>query len=225
MINVVCVWWGNKFPFSYVENLKSMVKRNTTHDFKFHVFSTHQVAEYSTKILKPGYSGWWNKLQLFDPIHSLGQRAIYFDLDTLIVNDIDWLFEYQGNILGIEDVGAVNKHQPYLKNVFQTGVMSWNPLMMANLWKAFDPNYMEMYRGDGEYLNAVLNPMQRDLMQHLYPGRLKSYKYQIYPDKLDDKTSIVCFHGRPSIMQAMSESVTTPMATYHPQNWIREYWR
>ena len=67
--------------------------------------------------------------------------------------------------------------------------------------------------------------MQRDLMQHLYPGRLKSYKYQIYPDMLDDKVSIVCFHGRPSIIQAMSESVTGPMKTYHPQQWIKDYWR
>ena len=58
-----------------------------------------------------------------------------------------------------------------------------------------------------------------------YPGKLKSYKYQIYPDMLDNKVSIVCFHGRPSIIQAMSESVTTPMATYHPQKWIQDYWR
>ena len=25
MINVVCVWWGTKFPFAYVQNLKSMI--------------------------------------------------------------------------------------------------------------------------------------------------------------------------------------------------------
>ena len=225
MINVVCVWWGTKFPFAYVQNLKSMIERNTSHDFKFHVFSTEPIEGYSTKILKPGYEGWWNKLQMFDPIHSLGQRAIYFDLDTLVVNNLDWLFEYKGNMLGIEDVGSVNAHQPHLKDVFQAAVMSWNPLMMAHIWKNFDPTNMSVYRGDGEYLHSYLNPLQRDLIQHQFPGKLKSYKYQIYPDMLDDKVSIVCFHGRPSITQAMSESITGPLRTYHPQKWIKDYWR
>jgi len=61
-------------------------------------------------------------------------------------------------------------------------------------------------------------------LQHLYPNKLKSYKYEVYPDKLDD-TSIICFHGRPSVIQAQNESVTTPMKTYEPQGWIEEYWK
>ena len=43
------------------------------------------------------------------------------------------------------------------------------------------------------------------------------------PNKPDDKTSIVCFHGRPNVVQAQRESVTTPMATYKPQSWIKDY--
>ena len=227
MITVACVYWGTKFPVEYVHNLKSMVERNTTIDHQFICLSDKKVKGVETRILKPGYDGWWNKLQLFDPAQNLGNRVVYLDLDTLIVNNIDWLLEYQGNFMGIEDVGAVNDHQPHLKGVMQSGVMSFKPLMYTQIWNqgSIDETLPQKFRGDGEFLNAVFSPLSRDLLQNVYPGQLKSYKYQVYPNKPDDKTSIICFHGRPSIIQAMKQSVTTPMKTYKPQNWIKEYWR
>ena len=51
---------------------------------------------------------------------------------------------------------------------------------------------MNKFRGDGEYLNSIVK--SRDLLQHLYPNKVQSYKYTVYPDKLED-TSIICFHG------------------------------
>lgn len=227
MITVACVFWGDKFPAEYVYNLKSMVERNTTVEHRFICLSDKKVDGIETRILKPGYEGWWNKLQLFDPSNQLDERVVYFDLDTLIVNNIDWLLQYDGKLMGIEDVGAVNSHQPHLKNVFQTGVMAFNSYMNVGIWNQLstDPAYCSQFRGDGECLNASISPISRDLLQHLYPGRLKSYKYQVYPNKPDNKTSIICFHGRPSIIQAMDETVTTPMQTYYPQKWINEYWR
>ena len=77
----------------------------------------------------------------------------------------------------------------------------------------------------GEYLNGNIPKYDRELLQHKYPGKLKSYKYQIYNKGIDKETSIICFHGRPSIIQAMNETVQTPFATYEPKQWIKEYWR
>lgn len=227
MITVTCICWGDKFPIEYVYNLKSMVERNTTIDHRFVCLSDRKIDGVETQILKPGLEGWWNKLQLFDPSQRLGERVVNIDLDTLIVNNIDWLLEYSGRFMGIEDVGSVNVHQPHLKNVMQTGVIAFNSYLNANLWSELSTNksYRSQFRGDGECLNATISPLNRDLLQHIYPGRLKSYKYQVYPNKPDEKTSIVCFHGRPSIIEAMNEAVTTPMQTYYPQKWIKEYWR
>ena len=126
MITVACVLWGNKFSEDYLYNLKSMVERNTTVDHRFVVLSDRSRKGIDSVILKPGFHGWWNKLQLFDTFHRLGPRVVYFDLDTLIVNNIDWLMEYKGNFMGIEDVGAVNAHQPHLKNTLMSGVMAWD---------------------------------------------------------------------------------------------------
>jgi hypothetical protein len=104
--------------------------------------------------------------------------------------------------------------------------MAWDYYLGHSIWTDFLTNKpMNKFRGDGEYLEAAINPLNRDLLQSVYPNRLKSYKYDVYNEGLKRKTSIVCFHGRPSIIQAMNETIETPMATYEPQNWIEGYWR
>lgn len=226
MISVVCVYWGTKFPIEYVYNLQSMVKRNTTVPHEFVCFSDRQIPNIKTKILEKGLDGWWNKLQMFNTKFGLNKDVVYFDLDTLITNNIDWLMEYDTQFMGIEDLGSVNKHQPHLIGRFQSGVMKWNYPLGSSIWDIFLQNrhIMGMIRGDGEFLNEFVPKERRELIQRVFPGKLKSYKYQVYNGGLGD-TAIVCFHGRPSIIQAMTETVQTPMNTYEPKEWVKEYWR
>lgn len=230
MITVACVFWGDKFSDDYVYNLKSMVERNTTVPHQFVCFSDRELEGIKTVKLIPGYEGWWNKMQMFNTDFRLGNRVVYLDLDTLIVDNIDWLLEYDGMFMGIEDLGAVNKHQPELKGRLQSGVMSWDYRLNSHLWNRFTSSgESQRYRGDGEYLNHIVPKYQRDFIQKRYKGKLKSYKYQVYSEGITDDLSIICFHGRPSIPQAMTETVTTGWKnsgkTYEPQDWIKDYWR
>lgn len=228
MITVACVYWGTKFSIDYVYNLKAMVERNTTVPHRFVCYSDKGIPGVETRILKPGYEGWWNKLQLFDPSNKVTDRVVYFDLDTIITSNIDWLLEDRSWFMGIEDVGAVNSWQPHLKNVLQTGVMAWDFDPNSHIWQTFvlsHDSVINKFRGDGEYLTTIINPYHRVLLQHKYPGKLKSYKYDVYPGPPKEEVSIVCFHGRPSIEQAIDHTVVTPRATYEPQKWITNYWR
>jgi len=221
-VTVCCVLWGDKFSEDYVHNLKAAVERNTTVPHEFVCLSDRQISGVKTKLLKGGMTGWWNKLQLFDG--EIRGRIVYFDLDTIITSSIDWLMKYTGTFAGIEDLGVANAHQQHLKGVMQSGVMAWRSEAMdwVNLeFTLTQAAVTNQFRGDGEYLNHIVK--QRDLLQRLYPNSVKSYKYDVYPDKLE-QTSVICFHGRPSIIQAMNESVTTPMRTYEPQDWIKDYW-
>ena len=227
-VTVTCVYWGNKFSLDYVYNLKAAVERNTTVPHKFVCYADRYIPNVETRILRPGYEGWWNKLQLFDAANKVSDRVVYLDLDTIITGNIDWLLNDRSWFMGIEDVGAVNTHQPHLKNVLQTGVMAWDFDPNSLIWNTFVLSYdmvVDTYRGDGEYLSSLVNPYHRTLLQHKYRNALKSYKYDVYPNKLMDETSIVVFHGRPSIEQAFTETIKTPMATYEPQEWIKDYWR
>lgn len=230
MITVACVFWGDKFSDDYVYNLKSMVERNTTVPHQFVCFSDRELEGIKTVKLIPGYEGWWNKMQMFNTDFKLGNRVVYLDLDTLIVDNIDWLLEYDGMFMGIEDLGSVNKHQPELKGRLQSGVMSWDYRLNSHLWNRFTSSgESQRYRGDGEYLNHIVPKYQRDFIQKRYKGKLKSYKYQVYSEGITDDLSIICFHGRPSIPQAMTETVTIGWKnsgkTYEPQDWIKDYWR
>lgn len=227
MITVVCVCWGDKFDHDYVRNLKSMVERNTTVEHEFVCLSDRDIDGVTTKKLMPGYEGWWNKLQLFHSGFGFSDRVVYLDLDTVIVGNIDWLLNYTGNFMGIEDLGSINPHQKHLKGVMQSGVMAWKYSMFHNVWEKFKnaTNVTKNFRGDGEFLHRAIPDYSRDLLQDLYPNKLKSYKYQVYKEGIKDDLSIVCFHGRPNIKQAMTETTVTSMATYEPCDWIKDYWR
>ena len=150
-------------------------------------------------------------------------RVVYIDLDTLIVGNIDWLLTYNGKFAGIEDLGSVNKHQPHLKGQLQSGMLAFSTAALAWVWMEFllkHNSITKKYRGDGEYLNALM--FNRDLLQNIYPNQIRSYKYQVYPDKIE-RASVICFHGRPSIVQSTSETVTTPTKTYEPQPWVKDF--
>ena len=228
MITVTAVMWGDKFELEYLTNLRSMIERNTTVDHKFVVMTDKPKKGFEYRILKPGFHGWWNKLQIFDTYHNLGDRCFYFDLDTLITGNLDWLFENKDDFIGIEDVGSVNSHQPHLKGRLQSAIMGWDKMTGASIWNEFILRKdwaMRSFRGDGEYLNHAVPKYDKRLIQKIYPDKLKSYKYQVEKKGLDENTSIVCFHGRPSIIQAQTEIVETSMGKHYPQEWIKDYWR
>lgn len=223
MVTVACVFWGDKFSEDYVYNLKSAVQRNTTIQHKFICLSDRMLPGIDTILLKPGFTGWWNKLQLFDG--RIDGHVVYLDLDTLIVDNIDWLLSYKGAFAGIEDLGSINSHQSYLKGKLQSGILAFDARAAGWIWDVFffdHHNITKAHRGDGEYLNSAVS--NRDLLQSVYPSQIKSYKYQVYPNNIDG-ASIVCFHGRPSIVQSISEIVTTARDKYLPQSWIQDHWR
>ena len=98
-VNIVCVNWGTKYSPDYVLRLYNMIKKHTNRTFKMFCL-TDNPDIYPDEItgikLKPGFEGWWNKMQLFrDDVLPKGQY-LYFDLDVVIVDNIDCLFDYQG---------------------------------------------------------------------------------------------------------------------------------
>jgi hypothetical protein len=229
MIDVVCVMWGDKFSDIHVQTLKAMVERNTTIEHDFICFSDREIEGIKTRQLPTGFKGWWNKMFLFSDEAMLNERVVYLDLDTMITDNIDWLLTYEGNFMGIEDLGVNNhKYEDVRKyqGKMQSGVMSWNSRECYDIWEAFDANkevWMEKYRGDGEFLNDLVDPT--DLLQHKFPNKLRSYKYECYENGLPEGTSIVCFHGEPSPEQAINETVKPWGTVYEPREWVADYWR
>lgn len=100
MNNVVCVNVGKKYGKEYTQRLYNMVKRNTTYDFDFYVY-TDNVTLYTEKhfnVIEHDNDdfGWWCKLHLFKEGTLPRGDYLYFDLDVVIVDNIDVLFDHCG---------------------------------------------------------------------------------------------------------------------------------
>jgi hypothetical protein len=235
-VTVVCVKWGNEYSDEYVIKLRNMIARNTTIDHNFLCFSDTLIDGIDIAHLPNDLIGWWNKLYLFSSVSMLYEkRVVYLDLDTVITGNIDWLLSYDGDFMGIENLGVRNKYEnpENYKGVLQTGIMAWNrdSSLIEDLWNVYFSNKQQIqtvYRGDGEYIYAALKQWDSsyDLLQHLYPNQLKSYKYEVYEEgSIDPSTSIICFHGIPRPHQAIRE-ITYPWGVqFDPMPEIGEYWK
>jgi len=170
MTNVVCVNVGTKYSEEYVEKLEAMVSQHTKYPFNFVCIRASE------------FPGWWAKLDLFN---KRSERTLYFDLDTVIVGNIDPLFEYNGPFAIIKDWWA---------HGYNSSVMSIAPSFGRHIRTQFHKDYMVRYHGDQDWITE--RAPRADLWQTIAPGAIGSYKADHLEDGPED-FSVVCFHGVP----------------------------
>ena len=142
--NVVCVKWGTKFGPEYVNRLYRMVEKNLTVPHRFVCFTDNAEGIDKNVEIRPFYelddSGLpekaWKKLGLFtDKLADLQGRALFLDLDVVIMKNIDEFFEVPGEFVIIKDwdfendiIGnssvfrfEVNKHKDIIENFYKEG--------------------------------------------------------------------------------------------------------
>jgi len=218
--NYACVIHGTAYDWIYVERLYNMLKANSTHDIRLHVFTEpgrpvpppfvkHELTEW------PGIAGprksWWYKMQMFDPAHNLG-RVLYFDLDTVITKNIDWMWQLdQQYFWAIKDFKYLWRTT---WNGINSSVMIWDTQKFAWIWDGFGSKNInatvKLFHGDQDYLNTVLDDKNRKFID---PEIIKSWRWQCKDGGLDmksrvyrspnagtivdHKTAIMIFHGKP----------------------------
>lgn len=90
---VACVRTGEKYPIEYVYRLKAAVSKYLPVPHKFVCITdipskSLMTDQGITPVSANGLSGWWAKMRLFDPSWRKGEKVLYFDLDTVICDDI-----------------------------------------------------------------------------------------------------------------------------------------
>ena len=142
MLNVVCVNWGLKFKPIYTQTLYNMVQRHLTVPHKFICYTNHIKLQ---KIIKEDnfevrklpfceeYQGYWNKLSLFSPEAKLEGPCLYFDLDVVILDNIDCFANF-GNA---ETFGVMRDFgQPQM--YYNSSILRFNNSnATAGIWKPF----------------------------------------------------------------------------------------
>jgi hypothetical protein len=232
MINIVCLKWGTKYGPEYVNRLHAAVKRNTTVPFKFWCFTddaTGIVSDVTTVALPYAdqLDSWWNKLNLFSrdiPIIP-GNWIFYIDLDTLIVDNIDEILSIRSSkMIVLRDF-----YQGIVKsaNLVGSGLMLWRHGRYNHVWDKFimDPKkhvakagtYGDQWWIEQEVTNILF-------WQDIFPEQVISFKVHCRKG-LPDRARIVCYHGRPSIPESITETTVEKKWTIAPQPWVLKHWR
>lgn len=219
MIHCICIKFGTKYSDEYVNKLFGGIKRNTSKGFLFTCFSDRYntqhniVDDVDVQPLPLQRNDWFAKIGLYHKeLYYENDQIFYFDLDTVIVGNLDEIFEYSGNFMILRDF--------YRRNGYGSGLMSWRPHAVDHMAK----NYHGQKCAHGDQGWPEQQYPGADIWQEQYPEKVISYKVHVqrsrrpnpnwtnHPGSLET-ASIVCFHGRP-----MPHDVAN-------LNWMKEHWK
>jgi hypothetical protein len=168
----------------YVNALHAAVERNMTVPHKFVCF-TDSPNGINCECRASEGVGWFAKLHLFRQFTK--GRVIFFDLDTLIVDNIDFLAKFHGKFAILSDF--------YRPKGFGSGIMLWEGGWGHHITNGFvalgSPNIVG---GDQMYIEQQAGKAK--MLQDLYPGKIASYKLEALTG-IPRRAAIICFHGTP----------------------------
>jgi hypothetical protein len=214
-INIVCVLRQGgpvNYDSTWVEKLQNMVSRNLTLPYKFFCLSDCEVPctrvpldPTSTKI-----KGWWAKLQLFKP-ELFNGPTLYFDLDTVIISNIDDMIK---EIYNEKFIMWYEKD----KGVHSSAMMWWNG-DMSSLWNQYQENTPEHW--NALYLHPPLYGDQGFISEHhshkLFTDILPNEWFHISSkrDKFLDLSKVKILHFR---------KPNNKPSNYHHQL-VKDHWK
>jgi len=192
LVSVACVWYGDKYSFEHVMSLYDQVKNFLHLPFEFVVLTNNVLPENTPHDMRfvelqgSDYEpGWWAKMELFrNWLWRRSQRVIYFDLDVMIVDDLED-FVYNDGI--IQDW-----HYP----CFNSSVMSWraDTKFTHRLWDEWcseRESIVRTYPGDQDFIYAT------DQNLPTFPREwCRSYRQECV-EGVPPGTKVVVFHGQP----------------------------
>lgn len=132
--------------------------------------------------------GWWFKLFAFNRDLNLKGTVMFLDLDLIIHNNMDKLWDYnQGSFIIIRDF---TRHMNPNWKKFNSSVFRFNPSMHYNIWQDFNINYKNIISknfGDQDHLYTLLSGVA-----HYWPDNwIKSYKWE-----MRNKSDLAIVNGR-----------------------------
>lgn len=237
MVNVICIKWGTAYGPEYVNKLYAMVKRNLSLDFRFacltddssgldEAVETFPIPEIPMPADRP--DSVWRKLALFShEIGDLSGKTLFLDLDVVIVDNIDALFDYADRFTIIENWTqkgrGIGNSSVYC---YEIGRYSY----VLDYYKAHKDEILAQYSNEQIYLSKKIGDIKfwpetwcRSFKFHAIPkGLLRFFR----PPTIPEGCKILAFHGHPNPDQALAGNYGGRLHKYFkPALWIQDYWR
>jgi hypothetical protein len=247
-VNIICIKWGKRYPASYVNKLYAGVQRNLARPFLFHC-CTDDASGLNPKINvipfpeNPGIKSWWPHVlvKLITTKNGFGDLkgpTLFLDLDVIIMNNIDCLFDYK---LGENCIihNWVNWRKRLLGRVPFVGNSS---VFRFDAGSKSDYIYQTFLKEMASAEDTSIFNTEQAFLTHAmkdvnwWPKEwIHSYKWNcrppcplnlIQPPKEPKACKILVFHGRPDPDQAIEGF--KGKRVYHNTKaapWIEQHWR
>ena len=148
-----------------------------------------------------GLTGWWNKLAMFRPGTFMdGERVLYFDLDTIPVDDLSDIAAYSGRFAILRD--------PYHPDHMGSSLMAWEAGNLDHIWTRWEDGGRPQFDPHGDqYWIETMQP-EADYWQDMFPGQAVSFKTDCWlPAKIPDGARLIYFHGNPRPHQCQARYI------------------
>lgn len=213
---LICLKHGAKYSSDYVNKLYNMVKRNSTVAFNFACITENSSGLNDKIKVIPipanfNLSGWWYKTWIFSNELPLSGSILYFDLDVVVINSIDDLWNYQnGQFCIIRDFNRKNVNN---WNKFNSSIFKLEKGSHTYVWENFlkEKDIVKRMHGDQDW---IFSQIKHNFT--FWPDEwIQSYKWEvrnktdvirlenkrvfrsIENPQINPKTKVLVFHGEP----------------------------
>ena len=243
--HIITILWGTVYKDEDVNRLFSMIQRNTTKEIRFHLFSNEPLPNLDSRIthhpepeLNVGFDhSKYNYRKTVglceDNLAELkGQRVFFFDLDVLIMDNLDDLFDYPKG----EQFYIINDWNSKGKTVGQATCYSFVVGTLGYIRSHFIKNAEKVIDQFGtatqQYLSSQIIHKEGSLTFwpdqwfqsfrfHCLPFFLFRH-YQV-PKKPKATTKVLAFHGHPDIRDALAGRWSPPNLKKSARGWKKIY--
>ncbi len=200
-IAVTCVLkTGGDFNMEDVTRLYKCIEQNTTVEHTFYCLTdantSNKVLPFICLPLIKNFAGWWSKIELFKPHQFKEDYVLYFDLDTVILQNIDIMLQQERSFIGLDAFNPKHSNPNYVAS----GILFWkNDGKYFFLFQKFSVALMRKYRGDQDYISDALQAhrIKPCHWQKVCKGICSYKKHYLTGETLLRDITVLCFHGQP----------------------------
>jgi len=256
--SVICIKWGDAYDAQYVNKLYSMVKRNSSFKINFYCFTDNSDGLDEDIVVKN--LPILNTKKEYQTIHAYrkeaalcddnlgdlkGQRVFFFDLDVVVISDLDEFFEYPKG----DKFYIIDDWNSKGSKIGQASCYSWRVGALGYIKEYFEKNPKEVvdrfFTASQEYLSSKVIEKYGKLNFwpqswfcsfgfHCMP-RLGLLRHFIAPSipKEREGLKVIVFHGMPNPKEAIEgiwkikkrQILKRLYKVCKKTKWIEEYWR
>jgi hypothetical protein len=182
--NILVLKHGQKYSADYVNKMFNMVSANLKDDFNFYCITEdpgnldHRINVIPLPTV--AVTGWWYKPYIFSADLPIDGTILYLDLDLVITNTLDRLFDfYPGEYCIIRDFTRAMRPR---WEKYNSSVIRFEKGQLDYVWQKFKKEHLQIVRkhyGDQDYLYEVTHGKAK-----VYPDSwVRSWKWEVRKDK------------------------------------------